>query len=144
MSESSSRDPFRLVFVFCLAQWRRQVGLTAAIVAAMLLATVCEAIIPLFAGRLVDALALKAGAEAAAIRAVLAIFVLGLVGQAFRYAAFRALSSASTRIMQRIAADAFFRVQRFSTDWHASSFAGATGRKITRGIGASAHPAATS
>jgi ATP-binding cassette subfamily B protein len=134
MSAAPSRDPFRLVFAFCLAQWRRQIGLTAAIVAAMLLATVCESVIPLFAGRLVDALTLKAGAEDAAIHAILSIFALGLTGQLFRYAAFRSLSSASTRIMQRIVADAFYRVQRFSTDWHASSFAGATVRKITRGM----------
>ncbi|HEX4507655.1 MAG TPA: ABC transporter ATP-binding protein [Alphaproteobacteria bacterium] len=134
MRKSPSRDPFRVVFAFCLAQWRRQIGLTAAIVAAMLLATVCESVIPLFAGRLVDALTLKAGAEAVAVRAVLSIVALGLAGQAFRYVAFRTLSSASTRIMQRIVADAFYRVQRFSTDWHASNFAGATVRKITRGM----------
>jgi len=134
MSGIPSRDPFRLVFAFCLAQWRRQIKLTAAIVMAMLLATVCESVIPLFAGRLVDALTLKVGAADAAIQAVLSIFSLGLAGQAFRYAAFRGLTSASTRIMQRIVADAFYRVQRFSTDWHASSFAGATVRKITRGM----------
>lgn len=34
-----------------------------------------------------------------------------------------------------IASDAFRRVQRFSTDWHANSFAGSTVRKITRGKG---------
>ncbi len=134
MTAAPSRDPFRLVFAFCLAQWRRQAGLTVAIVAAMLLATVCESVIPLFAGRLVDALTLKAGAEAAAIHAMLSILALGLTGQLFRYTAFRSLSSASTRIMQRIVAEAFYRVQRFSTDWHASSFAGATVRKITRGM----------
>src|SRR5258708_5076997 len=105
MSESPSRDPFRLVFAFCLAQWRRQIKLTVAIVLAMLLATVCESVIPLFAGRLVDALTLKSGAADAAIHAVLSIFSLGLVAQAFRYAAFRGLTSASTRIMQRIVAD---------------------------------------
>jgi ATP-binding cassette subfamily B protein len=36
--------------------------------------------------------------------------------------------------MQRMMAETFYRVQRFSTDWHASSFAGATVRKITRGM----------
>ena len=30
--------------------------------------------------------------------------------------------------------DAFHRVQRFSTDWHANSFAGSTVRKVTRGM----------
>jgi ATP-binding cassette subfamily B protein len=134
MSETPSKDPFRLVFAFCLRQWRQQMLITVAIVAAMLLATVCEAVIPLFAGRLVDALTLSNGGAKAALYAVAAIFGLGLVGQVFRYAAFRGLTTASTLIMQRIVADAFYRVQRFSTDWHASSFAGATVRKITRGM----------
>ena len=56
MSDTRSKDPFRLVFNFCLAQWRRQRALTAAIAGAMLMATICESVIPLFAGRLVDAL----------------------------------------------------------------------------------------
>src|SRR5215212_10750705 len=30
--------------------------------------------------------------------------------------------------------EAFMRAQRFSTDWHANSFAGSTVRKITRGM----------
>src|SRR5204862_3958053 len=33
-----------------------------------------------------------------------------------------------------VSRDAFARVQRFSTDWHANSFAGSTVRKITRGM----------
>ncbi|MFP3617639.1 ABC transporter ATP-binding protein, partial [Paraburkholderia sp. SIMBA_050] len=38
------------------------------------------------------------------------------------------------KMMSEIAAASFHRVQRFSTDWHANSFAGSTVRKITRGI----------
>src|SRR6202162_2776987 len=38
------------------------------------------------------------------------------------------------RIMSAVSRDAFMRVQRFSTDWHANSFAGSTVRKITRGM----------
>ncbi len=39
-----------------------------------------------------------------------------------------------TKMLEEIQTDAFFRVQRFSTDWHVNSFAGATMRKITRGV----------
>jgi ATP-binding cassette subfamily B protein len=38
------------------------------------------------------------------------------------------------KIMSDVARDAFMRVQRFSTDWHANSFAGSTVRKVTRGM----------
>ena len=37
-------------------------------------------------------------------------------------------------MMSDMAADGFRRVQRFSTDWHANSFAGSTVRKITRAM----------
>ena len=44
-------------------------------------------------------------------------------------------SSAFTlKMMADIAQDAFHRVQRFSTDWHANTFAGSTVRKVTRGM----------
>jgi len=36
--------------------------------------------------------------------------------------------------MSEVARDAFMRVQRFSTEWHANSFAGSTVRKVTRGM----------
>jgi ATP-binding cassette, subfamily B, bacterial len=38
------------------------------------------------------------------------------------------------KIMSEVAQATFWRIQRFSTDWHASSFAGSTVRKITRGM----------
>jgi ATP-binding cassette subfamily B protein len=37
-------------------------------------------------------------------------------------------------VMRAVAEEAFARVQRFSSDWHAGSFAGSTVRKITRGL----------
>ena len=36
--------------------------------------------------------------------------------------------------MSRLARDAFWRVQRFSTDWHANNFAGSIVRRVTRGM----------
>jgi len=40
----------------------------------------------------------------------------------------------AAKVLARVCEDAFQRVQRFSTDWHANNFAGATVRKITRGV----------
>jgi ATP-binding cassette subfamily B protein len=42
--------------------------------------------------------------------------------------------SLTLKMVGGIVADAFWRLQRFSTDWHANSFAGSTVRKITRGM----------
>jgi ATP-binding cassette subfamily B protein len=51
-----------------------------------------------------------------------------------RHFAFIAIIDLTLKMMADIAADAFHRVQRFSTDWHANSFAGSTVRKVTRGM----------
>jgi ATP-binding cassette, subfamily B, bacterial len=134
MNTRLTTQHFRLVFAFCWEHWRRQLGLVLTMALLMLLATVGDATIPIFAGRLIDALAIDGGGMAAAVRAVLTIFGLATVVAALRFGVFALLCRSSSRIMQDIIAEAFFRVQRFSTDWHASTFAGATVRKITRGM----------
>jgi ATP-binding cassette subfamily B protein len=40
----------------------------------------------------------------------------------------------ASQVMQRLVADGFRQVQRFSSDWHTNHFAGSTQRKITRGM----------
>jgi ATP-binding cassette subfamily B protein len=60
--------------------------------------------------------------------------VLGLILAAMRYLALRAIIRLTLRLMSRMATDAFWRVQRFSTDWHANNFAGSIVRRITRGM----------
>ena len=90
--------------------------------------------IPIFAGRLVDAVTRPIDGTHAAILAVAAILMLGLGAQAGRFVAFAVLTRASTVIMRRIVGEIFHRVQRYSSDWQASNFAGATVRKITRGM----------
>ena len=40
----------------------------------------------------------------------------------------------ASEVMQKMVHDGFFRVQRFSSDWHANNFSGSTVRKITRGM----------
>src|SRR6202041_1042105 len=69
-----------------------------------------------------------------ALSAFCAIVALGLLSIILRFAGLRAIVPFTLRIMSDVARDAFIRVQRFSTDWHANSFAGSTVRKITRGM----------
>src|SRR6202034_3792557 len=59
---------------------------------------------------------------------------LGIVLVAARYAAMVGITRLTLRLMSRFASDAFWRVQRFSTDWHANTFAGSIVRRITRGM----------
>src|SRR5581483_6175920 len=51
-----------------------------------------------------------------------------------RFVGLQAIVPFTLQLMSQIARNAFARVQRFSTDWHANAFAGSTVRKITRGM----------
>jgi len=73
-------------------------------------------------------------ARHAAVVAFGSIVALGLVSMILRLVGLQAIVPFTLRIMSDVSRDAFMRVQRFSTDWHANSFAGSTVRKITRGM----------
>ena len=59
---------------------------------------------------------------------------LGLVLIAARYAAFMGITRLTVRLMSEIASEAFWRLQRLSSDWQANNFAGSIVRRITRGM----------
>lgn len=102
------------------------------------LATLADVFMPLFAGRLVDALALlpddRETARDAAVGAFAAMVGLGAGMVVLRHVAWSGVIPLTLRIMADVGQDSFHRVQRFSTDWHANSFAGSIVRKITRGM----------
>ncbi len=100
----------------------------------MVLATVTEIFVPFQAGRLIDALGLGPGGGAAAVTALVIMGFLGTAMIALRLVALGGIVPFTTRMMSAVTAEAFQRVQRLSTDWHANNFAGSTQRKITRGM----------
>ena len=127
----------RVVLPFMFRHWLNQPMLATAVVAGLLGATVADLFMPVFSGRLVDAMTSGASdpaARQAALTAFIAIVSLGLVSMILRLAGLQAIVPFTLRIMSDVSRDAFMRVQRFSTDWHANSFAGSTVRKITRGM----------
>src|ERR1700730_16566212 len=139
MTASVNKRPtaIRVVLPFVFRHWLNQpVG--AAIVAGGLLgATVADLFMPVFSGHLVDAMTSGASdpaARRAAVTAFGAIVALGLVSMILRLIGLQAIVPFTLRIMSDVSREAFMRVQRFSTDWHANSFAGSTVRKITRGM----------
>ena len=142
MKASRSNHAMRDVLTFLLRHWRREAWLVAGVAAAMLAATVADLFMPLFAGRLVDAVAMHAThaqharlqALHAALWALGGMAALGIVLVAGRYYALVAIIHLTLRLMSRFARDAFWRVQRFSTDWHANNFAGSIVRRVTRGM----------
>ena len=128
-------DAYRNVLGFTFRHWGKQpkrIGLICLLVIADTLALVT---VPLFSGRIVDAIA-NGGATATtdAFTAFAVVVALGAFAIFVRWFTFKNIISLTLRMMADIANSGFHRVQRFSTDWHANSFAGSTVRKITRGM----------
>jgi len=126
------------VLGFAAGHWRRQPRRVAFIMGLFFIETVADILTPFFAGRLVEAVASGAATnEIAWNGAMTAFFVIVALGAAsvlVRQLAFQTIIALTLRMMSDIAQNAFHRVQRFSSDWHANSFAGSTVRKITRGM----------
>jgi ATP-binding cassette, subfamily B, bacterial len=127
----------RVVLPFAFRHWLNQPLLAAATAGGFVGATIADLLMPVYSGRLVDAMTLGAAdldARHAALVAFSAIVLLGFASMVIRLLGFRAIVPFTLRMMSDVARDAFMRVQRFSTDWHGNSFAGSTVRKVTRGM----------
>jgi ATP-binding cassette subfamily B protein len=127
----------RVVIPFVFRHWLKQPAMTLLVAFGLLGATVADLFMPIFSGHLVDALtrgAADADARHAAVIAFVAIVALGFTSIVLRMIGLQAIVPFTLKIMSDVARDAFMRVQRFSTDWHANSFAGSTVRKVTRGM----------
>jgi ATP-binding cassette, subfamily B, bacterial len=127
----------RAVLPFVFRHWLKQPGRGLIVVGGLLGATVADLFMPVFSGHLVDALTRGAADPAARHAAVVAfgsIVALGAASMVLRLSGLQAIVPFTLKIMSEVAQDAFMRMQRFSTDWHANSFAGSTVRKVTRGM----------
>ncbi|CAN7392653.1 ABC transporter ATP-binding protein/permease [Phyllobacterium sp. LjRoot231] len=129
---------FRSVLGFTWLHWQRQPVRIVVIAGAVLLSTLADVLTPLYSGRLVDAVVNGHATEAvvwdAAIAAFSTLLALSLGAIVLRHITFMQIVDLTLNMMTEIASGAFYRIQRFSTDWHANSFAGSTVRKVTRGM----------
>jgi ATP-binding cassette, subfamily B, bacterial len=139
MTSLTTKRPaaIRIVLPFVFRHWLEQPGRTMAVTAGFLGATAADLFMPVFSGHLVDALTAGASdpiARHAATIAFGAIVALGAVSVLLRLVGIQVIVPFTLKTMSDVGQQAFMRVQRFSTDWHANSFAGSTVRKITRGM----------
>jgi ATP-binding cassette subfamily B protein len=129
---------FRKVLRFACRYWRQQPWRMLAIILLALLSALADVLVPLFAGRLIDAVA--AGATDAdsrwqtALSAFWLLAALGVAGTLFRQGAYHIIIPFTLTMMRGMVTNGFHHVQRLSSEWHANSFAGSTVRKITRGM----------
>ena len=124
---------FGAVLRFLFRQWRRNPRFLLTVMAGMTVATGTDVVTPVLAGRLVDVVTQHRALSQAAVL-LGGLTGLGLVAVLGRRAGYIGITRLTLRIMNDVALEAFWRVQRFSTDWHANSFAGSTVRRITRGM----------
>ena len=123
------------VMAFVARQWMRRPRWFAISAGLMLLAVLCDLTAPWMADGLISAvsrapeggtgLAWRAWAAFAGVYAVL-FFV--------RNTAFISWNPFAARNMEALINEAFERVQSFSADWHADTFAGATVRRVSRAM----------
>jgi ATP-binding cassette, subfamily B, bacterial len=126
------------ILAFLWRHWSMQPGLLFGFLGLLGIAVACDLFLPYAAGRLVEALSTTApGPHTPGVEAAFWIFV----AVAFGYFFFRNVSARfwnpfAANNMKRIVTEAFGDVQRFSADWHANNFAGATVRRVSRAMGA--------
>jgi ATP-binding cassette subfamily B protein len=127
-------NSYRDTFLFAARYWLLSPRLFSLMIVARIASNLVDIFVPLASGALVDTLASGAGDLNAALRALAHLIGLVVAFHALRTIVAWALIYVSSRAMEALVRDAFARVQRFSSDWHANSSAGATVRKITRGM----------
>jgi ATP-binding cassette subfamily B protein len=138
VTEEAGRKPKPLsnaaVLAFVARQWLTQPRALVLQIALMTAGTLCDLAAPWAAGRLVDAVsrAPKDAHLAWTAWATLSAVYVGYFG--LRTAAFRVMNRFAAGNMKAVVDAAFTRVQSFSADWHASTFAGATVRRVSRGM----------
>lgn len=125
------------VLGFAWSHWRRHPLALCGLATVLSVTLVTQVLQPVYAGRIIDALStqLNGQDQLQAVLTAFFIFVgLAAAGRVAYHIGLRIWISLATTIMEQLARNAFVRVQRFSTDWHANNFAGSTVRKISRGM----------
>lgn len=132
--QAGGRDIMRFSLHYWKQDWRR--GALAFFLLGISVSV--DIFYPILSGRLVDRLsrldpALQ-GNLASVLWALVALIGINFIHSWMWNGAYWFYSSFAANILRKILVDATHKVQRFSIDWHVNSFAGATVRKITRGM----------
>lgn len=126
------------VMRFAWHYWRPSKWLGAAAALLMLTSVSMDAVVPVYTGKIVDAMIGSKAGEASALDAAWSAFgifvLLAFLHQAFRVGSLYFWNAFAVRSLRRVVVEGLHKVQRFSSDWHANTFAGGTVRKITRGM----------
>ncbi|HEX3917744.1 MAG TPA: ABC transporter ATP-binding protein [Caulobacteraceae bacterium] len=124
----------RQILGYIARHWLREPVRFAFIWVMIVIAAACDLSIPWASSSLIRAVNNPAHITAIAWAAWATLSAIYLVQYASRTSTFRIMNGFYSRIMARMVNEGFQRVQSFSTDWHASNFAGATVRRVSRAM----------
>jgi len=129
---------YRDVCAYAHHYWRRRAAVGLTMLGLMAAATVIDIFVPIYTGKIIDALVKHSpgdpGAMGEALTCLGAFTALALSFHLLRSGSLLLWQWYAVHCLYDIVTDALRKVQRFSADWHANAFAGATVRKITRGM----------
>lgn len=138
MTQTTQRVSYSDIARFARHYWKRYPKSGALAIGLMALATISDIILPIYVGKTVDVLATSPAGDATALNQAFSNFivfaVLGVAYSILRAGSIFSWNWFAVRQLYDIITEATRKVQRFSSDWHANAFAGATVRKITRGM----------
>ena len=131
------RAPVSDIVAYVWRRWISQPHYLIAFLALYLLAVSCDLALPPVSGAMVQALSEGPGAANERVLGIYGLFALVAFGfYFFRNTSVRFWIPLAARNMRNIVDDGFKDVQRFSADWHADNFAGATVRRVSRAMNA--------
>jgi ATP-binding cassette subfamily B protein len=122
------------VLAFIGRYWRRRLRFMAATILFSLAGIGFELQVPTAAQNLVDAVLKGRGQVSGAWMAWAYLVAVYAAASIIRNVGNRFWNSLAARTMEEITNEGFERVQSFSADWHADTFAGATVRQISRAM----------
>jgi len=131
------KAPLSDILAYVLRRWMSQPFYLAGFLGLYLLAVACDLSLPVVSGAMVQALSAGPGAQNGRVLGAYGLFAMVAFGfYFFRNTSVRFWIPLAARNMRNIVDDGFKDVQRFSSDWHANNFAGATVRRVSRAMNA--------
>lgn len=129
------KAPVGDIMSYIWRRWMSQPHFLAGFLGLYLLAVACDLALPVVSGQLVEALTRGPGEADAAVMTAYGLFAAVAFGfYFFRNTSVRFWIPLAAHNMRNIVNDGFKDVQRFSADWHADNFAGATVRRVSRAM----------
>lgn len=123
---------------FSLYYWKRHAWRAILAVLCVFAALTIDIIVPILTGKIVDSLTKATPGDMQAAKIAWDCFLwftgLSVLFHIFMSSAVFLWNWFASQNLYDIVTDGLRQVQRFSSDWHANSFSGATVRKLTRGM----------